>query len=94
MKKHDSKEDYIDWALKSNIGMVIGKFLVPEFCTEIGFTIEDLPRLAPLLDRLDDGHKYEEIIYHSYLENGSFTLTDEQRDRAYQSYKESREGDK
>ena len=90
MKKHDTKDDYIEWALKSYIGMVIGKFLVPEFCAEIGFTIEDLPRLAPLLDRLDDKHAYEKIIYHSYLENGSFTLTDEQRDRAYKSYKESR----
>lgn len=90
MKKHDSKDDYIEWALKSNIGMVIGKFLVPEFCAEIGFTIDDLPRLAPLLDRLDDRHLYEKTIYDSYLENGSFTLTDEQRDRAYKSYKESR----
>lgn len=90
MKKHNSKEDYIEWALKSNIGMVIGKFLVPEFCAEIDFTVEDLPRLEPLIDRLDDKHKYEKIIYHSYIENGSFTLTDEQRDRAYKSYKESR----
>ena len=90
MKKHDSKEDYIEWALRAKMGMVIGKFLVPEFCAEIGFTIEDLPRLAPLLDRLDDKHEYEKIIYQSYLENGSFTLTDEQRDRAYKSYKESR----
>lgn len=90
MKKHKSKEDYIEWALKSNIGMVIGKFLIPEFCSVIGFTVGDLSRLAPLLDRLDDKHKYEEIIYHSYVENGSFTLTDEQMDRAYESYKESR----
>lgn len=90
MKRHKSKDDYIEWALKSKIGMVIGKFLVPEFCAEIGFTVEDLPRLAPLLDRLDDQHKYEEIIYNGYVENGSFTLTDEQRERAYKSYKESR----
>ena len=90
MKKHSSKEEYIDWALKSNVGMVIGKFLVPEFCAEIGFTIEDLPRVAPLLSRLDGKHKYEKIIYDSYIENGSFTLTDGQRDRAYKSYKESR----
>lgn len=90
MKKHDTKEEYIEWALKSNIGMVIGKFLVPEFCAEIGFTIEDLPRLEPLLSKLDDKHKYEEIIYNSYLQNGSFTLTEEQRDGAYKSYKESR----
>ena len=90
LKKHPSKEDYIDWALKSQIGMVIGKFLIPEFCEAIGFTIEDLPRLSVLIGRLDDKHKYEEIIYNSYLENGSFTLTDEQRERAYKSYKESR----
>lgn len=90
LKKHPSKEDYIDWALKSNIGMVVGKFLIPEFCEAIGFTIEDLPRMSELIDKLDDKHKYEEIIYNSYLENGSFTLTDEQRERAYISYTESR----
>lgn len=90
MKKHESKEDYINWAIQSQIGMVIGKFLVPEFCAEIGFTLEDLPKLKVLINRLDDKHKYEEIIYNSYLENGSFTLTSTQRDRAYKSYKESR----
>lgn len=90
MKNHNSKEDYINWAVQSGIGMVIGKFLVPEFCAEIGFTIEDLPKIKILLERLDDKHKYEEIIYNSYLENGSFTLTPEQRDRAYRSYKKYR----
>lgn len=90
LKKHSSKEDYINWALKSKVGMVIGKFLVPEFCAQIGFELEDLLTLKPLLERLDDRHKYEEIIYFSYLENGSFTLTEEQRLRAYQSYKKSR----
>ena len=93
LKRHQSKEDYIAWALQSNIGMVIGKFLIPEFCEAIGFTIEDLPRLVSLLIKLDDKHKYEEIIFNSYLENGSFTLTDEQREQAYKSYKNSR-GDK
>lgn len=92
MKRHPSKEEYINWAIKSNVGMVIGKFLIPEFCTEIGLTIEDLPRLVPLLDKLDDKHKYEKIIYDSYIANGSFTLSDEQREKAYKSYKESRGG--
>lgn len=86
MKRHDSTEEYIDWALQSNIGMVVGKFLVPEFCEAIGFTINDLPRMQPLIDKLDYKHKYEEIIYNSYLENGSFILTQEQRDKAYESY--------
>ena len=89
-KEYDSKEPYINFALRSKTGMVIGKFLVPEFCEKIGFTIEDLPRLEPLLERLDEQHKYEEIIYNAYIENNSFTLTDEQRAAAYKSYKESR----
>ena len=90
LKRHTTKEAYIDWAVQAKLGMVIGKFLVPEFCAAIGFTVKDLPKLAVLLDRLDDKHKYEKIIYDSYLENDSFTLTPEQRDRAYRSYKEYR----
>jgi hypothetical protein len=90
MKKHKSKDDYIDWAIKSPVGMVIGKFLIPEFCEAINFTVEDLPKLKVLINRLDDKHKYEEIIYNSYIENRSFTLTAEQRAKAYKSYKESR----
>jgi len=90
MKLHKSKEDYINWAAQSKLGMVIGKFLIPEVCAFIGFTIEDLPKLKVLVDRLDTKHKYEEIIYNSYLENNSFTLTEEQRNLAYKSYKESR----
>ena len=90
MKRHSSKEEYIDWALKSQLGMVIGKFLVPEFNAAIGLSVEDLKRLSPLIERLDDKHRYEEIIFNSYIENGNFTLTKEQRDLAYQSYKETR----
>ena len=90
LKRHSAKEDYIDWALQSQLGMVIGKFLVPEFCAAIGFAVDDLPKLKPLIQKLDDKHKYEEIIFNSYIENGDFTLTKEQRDLAYQSYKETR----
>ena len=90
LKKHEKVDDYIDWALRSQTGMVIGKFLVPEFCEEIGFTIEDLPKLYLLIGRLDDKHKYEEIIYNSYIQNNAFILTDEQRLEAYKSYKKSR----
>ena len=91
MRQQQNKDDYINWALKSKAGMVLGKFLVPEFCQEIDFTIKDLPKLAPLLARLDRRHQYERIIYNSYLSNGAFYLTEEQRDAAYASYCESRD---
>lgn len=90
LKKLNNVNDYIEYALQSNVGMVIGKFLIPEFCEAIGFTINDLPKVKTLVNKLDDKHKYEEIIYNSYIENNSFTLTDKQRENAYKSYKESR----
>ena len=90
LKKYSSKEEYINYALQSQLGMVIGKFLIPEFCEAINFTIEDLSKLKTLIEKLDDKHIYEKIIFDSYIENGSFILTNEQRERAYKSYKESR----
>ena len=88
--KRKPKEQLIQDALNSNLAMVVGKFLIPEFNKQIGFTIEDLPKVQPLIDRLDDKHLYEKIIYDAYLENKEFILTQEQRDAAYASYKESR----
>lgn len=90
LKKQETVDDYIDYALQSNLGMVAGKFLIPEFCEAIGLTINDLPKLKALINELDSKHKYEEIIFNSYIENNSFTLTEEQRKEAYKSYKESR----
>lgn len=85
------KEQLIKDALESDSAMVVGKFLIPEFNEQINFTIEDLPRLQPLIDRLDKKHKYEKIIYEAYLANNNFTLTQQQRDAAYVSYKEARD---
>lgn len=84
------KNELIKDALNSELAMVVGKFLIPEFNEKIGFTIEDLPKVQPLIDRLDKKHEYEKIIYESYLENKEFILTQKQRDAAYVSYKESR----
>ncbi len=90
LKRYSSAEEYLNWDLKSSTGMVIGKYLVPEFCQEINFTISDLSKLSPLLAKLDSKHKYEKIIFDSYIENNDFKLTQQQRNQAYHSYKESR----
>ena len=91
MRKHETAQEYIDWALKNKSGMVIGKFLVPEFNAAIGLSVEDLKQLSPLLDRLDEKHMYEKIIYDAYIENECFVLTPEQRLAAYESYKQTRQ---
>ena len=84
-----TKEQHIEQSLKRG-SYFLGQFLIPEFNEYIGFTIEDLPRLAPLVPQLDDKHYYEKIIYDSYLENGVFVLTQEQRNLAYSEYKKAR----
>lgn len=84
------KQRFIQDAFASGVPMRAGKFLVPEFAEYIGLDINDLRRLAPLFDQMDDAHKYEKIIFDAYMENGSFTLTDEQRNAAYEEYKKTR----
>lgn len=83
-------DEFVDYTLKSRVPMELGKFLVPEIAEYLGFTINHLNRLKPVTYRLDKKHKYEKIIFDSYIQNGGFFLTQEQRDRAYHEYKESR----
>lgn len=87
--KKDPKE-IIDRINNGNSPMQIGKFIVPEFNEYIGFKYEDLPLIEKCVKKLDSKHDYERVIYEAYKENGNFTLTKEQRDSAYESYKKSR----
>ena len=84
------KDGFINDALESKVPMRLGKFLVPEFATHINLEINDLKKLSPLAENLDEKHKYEKIIYDSYLENNDFVLTEEQRLKAFKSYKDTR----
>jgi len=84
------KEGFITDTLSSNLPMRAGKFLVKEFTDYLGFTIDDLKRLGPMFERMDERHTYEKIIYESYVQNGDFYLTDEQRLRAFNEYKKRR----
>lgn len=84
--KRMSPQEFIDVTIKNNTPMEVGKFLVPEFNNEIGFTIDDLKQLDLLFNKLDDKHLYEKIIYDSYIENNQFILTDIQLQKAYEEY--------
>ena len=78
--------ELIDITLSRNFPMEIGKFLVPEFIEEFKLSIDDLKRLKPIITKLDDKHKYEEVIYNAYIENNDFILTDKQRQNAFETY--------
>lgn len=81
-----SADEFVDYTLNSKLPMEIGKFLVPEVAEYLGFTIEHLKRLRPVVERLDAKHKYEKTIYEAYIQNNAFTLTIDQRWRAYMEY--------
>ena len=78
------------YTLKAGLPMRLNVWLIPEFAKEIGVKIEDLSILSPLVAKLDNKHKYLEVIYNAYIENKDFILTDAQRLKAYEVYKEAR----
>lgn len=47
-------KELIEETLNRNIPMEIGKFLVPEFAEKFNLSIEDLKKLKPLVDQLDE----------------------------------------
>lgn len=88
--KRMSADEFVSFTLSSKIPMSVGKFLVKEFCDEIGFTINHLKKISSQFDKLDNKHKYEKTIYEAIIKNKSWDLTDEQINSAYEVYKEAR----
>lgn len=79
-------DEFIDAELLMNVPMSVCKFLCPEFIKLKGLTIEQLKRLQPLVDNMDEKHMYLKTIYDFYIANNDFTLTDEQLNDAYNIY--------
>ena len=80
------KEGFIKDTLESVTPMRFCKFLIPEFCEYIGFTVDDLIVFKDLVEKIDEKHQYTKLIYEYYLENKSFALTDEQLKKVYEEY--------
>lgn len=83
-------DEFVEYTLHSGRSMELGKFLVPEVAEYLGFTIEHLKKLESISRGFDAKHKYETIVYDSYIQNGGFFLTEQQRDAAYEEYKSAR----
>ena len=79
-------DEFIDAELLMNVPMSVCKFLCPEFIKLKGLTIEQLKRLQPLIDKMDEKHMYLKTIYEFYITNNDLTLTDEQLNDAYKMY--------
>lgn len=85
--KRMTSDEFINYHKDLDLGLLLGKFLVPEFIEEIGLTINQLKELELLSTKLDKRHLYEKVIYDSYIENGDFILNDAQKLKAYNLYK-------
>lgn len=88
--KRMTADEFVEYSLSKGHPMFIGKFLVPEFVKEIGFTINHLRKLKPIMDNIDEKHTYEKVIYDAYIDNNDFILTSEQLCEAYKVYKGTR----
>lgn len=84
------KEELLAHAVEVSQSLALGKFLTPAFAEAIGLGVNELSLLQPLRDNLDAKHAYQGIIYDAYIENGAFTLTDAQRQQAYEVYTAAR----
>lgn len=80
-----TKEEFIGDALDSH-PLRAGKFLVPAFAEYLGLTIGDLKRLKGQFAELDDRHRYQQVVFDSYVENGGFRLTEAQRKKSFETY--------
>jgi hypothetical protein len=83
-------DEFINYTLELNVPMVIGKFLIKEFCEDWGITIDHLKKLKNLAEKMDDKHEYVKYIYNVFVDNNRFELTQEERDEAYSIYKRSK----
>ena len=86
-------DEFVSYTLQSSLPMEIGKFLIPEINEYLGFTIEHLQQLTPVIEKIDKKHLYEKIIFYSYIQNNAFYLTKEQLDTAYCEYKKYKKGE-
>ena len=64
--------------------------LVPEFNEVFGITYLDLIKVENVINNLTGKLSYYKVIYDAYMKNGSFVLTDEQRQAAYEVYKKNK----
>jgi hypothetical protein len=88
------KQGIKEYILKSKRYEPLCIFLVPDIAKYLEVTIDDIKELQEYFHKCDYKHQYLAIICDSYIENNDFTLTDEQRLKAYNLYRTTRGLDK
>lgn len=84
------KQGIKEHIFKTKDYMYFGMFLIPEIVKYLEIIIEDIKELQEYFHKCDYKHQYLAVICDSYIENNDFTLTDEQRLKAYNLYRTTR----
>ena len=88
--KKMTAQEFVEKTLEYDDALAVGKFLVKEFADAISLTVDVLKGLQPLVEKLDEKHQYERIIFNAIISSESWELSEETIDTAYQSYYDSR----
>lgn len=64
--------------------------LCPDLVKYYNITVDDIRPLKKNFEHKNDKHKYQKVIFDSYIENNGMYLTQEQLDKAYEEYKKYR----
>lgn len=82
----------VSYLIAKNSPLGCASLLQPEFANYIGLTIEKLSdnNLCKLFKQMPLKYQYLNFIYNSYIENNGFFITEEQRLKAFELYKNSR----
>lgn len=88
-KLKPKSEIFEDLEHKPN-SLAVCALLIPEFNEAFGITFLDLVKVENNVNNLTGKYSYYKVIYDAYMKNGSFVLTDEQRQAAYEVYKKNK----
>lgn len=85
-----TKEELIKKLASTGVEKRAASLLSPELAKEFGVSAEDIKSLEHLWKKCEGKNAYYKVIADAYIENGSLTLTDEQKAKAFEAYKEAR----
>lgn len=85
-----TKEELIKKLAIIGVEKRAASLLSPELVNEFGVSAEDIKSLEHLWSKCEGKNAYYKVIADAYIENGSLTLTDEQKTKAFDAYNEAR----
>ena len=90
--KYTNKEQFLEFEFKhiEESPLAVCAFVVPEVAEFLELTLEELFMFEYYFKKINRRHLYVKYIYDCYMENRAFSLTQEQKDFAYNLYNENR----